>query len=175
MRACAFLCVQFDYGSAGLLRRMEESRFEWITANLRDTKTEQTLGRAQPTATFDVPVSFGARRAARAGLASGTVRSALTSAPGSGGETTSVRVGLFGICTQHTPMLSWPGEGVRFEHEIDTAVAAVQGAEGRRRARPDGRTEWPRAQSSSGRARRSSWASRTVCLLAWRRCAAARA
>lgn len=49
-------------------------------------------------------------------------------------ELDGVRVGLFGLCTVHTPVLSYPSEAVRFEPVVEAArrtVALLRGAEHR--------------------------------------------
>ena len=59
--------------------------------------------------TFDVMVSSGSSSGSGVDNSSGS---------GDGGGLASVKVGVFGVCTQHTPSLADPGDKVVFNDGV---------------------------------------------------------
>jgi 2',3'-cyclic-nucleotide 2'-phosphodiesterase (5'-nucleotidase family) len=134
---------EFDYGAAQLTSLMERSKFEWLGGNVKDNSTNQVMAGAKSTdvVTFTLPY-----------IESPEVAELLASPPPSPATSTSsaaaveptasvlnglsihssrdndgehVKLGLFGVCTELTPKLSWPGNSVRFEPIFQCAQAQV--------------------------------------------------
>lgn len=100
---------EFDFGNDALQQRIHESRFRWLGSNIRQKESGELFGGVTDTAiekfTFQLPNSS---------------------------EERTVKVGLFGVCTESTPVLSWPGKDVAFHPVLECATqksAELRGAE----------------------------------------------
>jgi 2',3'-cyclic-nucleotide 2'-phosphodiesterase (5'-nucleotidase family) len=78
---------EFDYGCVKTAKLMDQSNFPWLGSNVRDTASGKIFHTTIDTDTFEVPTSDGG----------------------------SVKVGVFGVCTQATPNLAFPTKAVTFE------------------------------------------------------------
>nr|CCA23587.1 calcineurinlike phosphoesterase putative [Albugo laibachii Nc14] len=90
---------EFDFGVDTLLQRMSESRFRWFGSNVllqRSQESEKTI----------LP-----------GVLDYKVLPL---------QDTGLKVGIFGVCTEATPQLSYPGDDVMFEDGIATAKRCVR-------------------------------------------------
>ena len=81
---------EFDFGSDRLAELMDKSNFVWLGSNVRDSSDGSLFHIVKDTDIFDVKIESGV-----------------------------IRVGIFGVCTEMTPVLSDPGEKVIFENVID--------------------------------------------------------
>src|SRR6267142_4517846 len=67
---------EFDFGPSGLIERMKESKFQWISANVRDRHSGRPFGDAHA----DLILTLGATRVGFFGLT--TIETAQSSQPG---------------------------------------------------------------------------------------------
>lgn len=91
---------EFDYGREILQSRITESNFRWLGANVLDVKSKGLLPGVK-----DVEVR----------------RMKLTHS----GKSREVLVGMFGVCTEMTPRLSYPGDSVVFEDVVEASKRCV--------------------------------------------------
>lgn len=86
---------EFDFGSDELLQRMKESEFTWLGSNVLDKKSEKLFG-------------------------NNSKRTYMYKCPDAG-----ITVGVFGVCTEETPVLSYPGEGVEFADVLEVSKVSI--------------------------------------------------
>lgn len=132
---------EFDFGAPKVAQLMGMSNFRWLGSNIRDSGSRKLFSTVLDTDVFDVKIQGrngangskvdingtynGTDNGSLEGVENGAEREGgdvnkgingingvQTEGTGGavGGDT--VRVGVFGVCTQFTPMLSDPGEEV---------------------------------------------------------------
>jgi 2',3'-cyclic-nucleotide 2'-phosphodiesterase (5'-nucleotidase family) len=91
---------EFDYGAERTRELMEMSNFAWLGSNVKSASDGELFANTLDIDTFEIPLTMG-------------------------GDSTEpsefVKVGVFGLCTRETPVLSHPTDSVIFE---DTLVHA---------------------------------------------------
>ncbi len=95
-----FVHAEFDYGSPRTAELMDQSNFPWLGSNVRDTASGNIFHTTKDTDCFDVPL----------GDDSGA----------------SVKVGVFGVCTQATPNLAFPTAAVTFEDVVGHSRRCIE-------------------------------------------------
>lgn len=96
---------EFDYGAAGLRRCIDASNFRWFGSNVVQTGSEKLID----------------------GVTDTLVSMMLLPVRGPNGDIhlTQVKVGVFGVCTQSTPTLSYPGNDIAFTNVVECAQKRV--------------------------------------------------
>eukprot|EP01012_Entosiphon_sulcatum_P022636 TRINITY_DN27609_c0_g1_i1.p1 TRINITY_DN27609_c0_g1~~TRINITY_DN27609_c0_g1_i1.p1 ORF type:complete len:484 (+),score=84.34 TRINITY_DN27609_c0_g1_i1:24-1454(+) len=89
---------EFDFGQAVLEQRIAGSHFIWLGSNVVDKSSGKQLAGVHDTYILEVAAEGGA-------------------AP--------LRLGFFGVCTEMTPQLSDPGDGVEFRDIFEASRRAV--------------------------------------------------
>ena len=89
---------EFDFGNDILKEHIKNSKFRWLGSNIKIKETDELLEGITDTAieSFDVITDDGKKR--------------------------NIKVGLFGVCTLDTPVLSWPGKDIYFEPSLECAT-----------------------------------------------------
>lgn len=82
---------EFDFGSDRLAELMDKSKFSWLGSNVRNSIDRSLFHTTKDIDVFAVPSVCGSE----------------------------IRVGIFGVCTEMTPLLADPGDKVCFESAID--------------------------------------------------------
>jgi 2',3'-cyclic-nucleotide 2'-phosphodiesterase (5'-nucleotidase family) len=96
-----YLCLgnhEFDYGVPTLKERMRESNSLWFGSNIRETQTGQLFEGVSDHTVWLVPTT-----------SSDSTQLVEES------QQECVRIGVFGVCTEQTPKLAYPGPEVTFE------------------------------------------------------------
>ena len=112
---------EFDFGAANVGELMEKSNFKWLGSNVRHADSKALFNRVMDTDIFDVNISNKKKKSGVDGAECD--QSAVKS--GEGDADDSIRVGVFGVCTQFTPMLSDPGDEVVFEDVFEHSERCV--------------------------------------------------
>ena len=86
---------EFDYGSEVLEKLIEKSNFKWLGSNIRYSNNLEIFSKVLDYDIFEIPSEDVDH------------------------HNESVRIGVFGVTTSDTPMLSHPGERVIFENVED--------------------------------------------------------
>ncbi|CAK4714295.1 hypothetical protein AeMF1_002781 [Aphanomyces euteiches] len=92
---------EFDFGSDVLVERVKESKFKWFGSNVREKDTGNTLANALDTVILPI------------------------------GPNGSIKIGMFGVCTQETPQLSFPGDKVIFQDIFETSKRCIEDLKGK--------------------------------------------
>ena len=129
---------EFDYGAERVCELMKLSNFKWLGSNVRHTIDKKLFCGTYDTDTFEVPLhDFGnTSKALYNGIENGNSNGNgehhnwSTTSNGNGEISNkkvkdSVLVGVFGLCTQDTPNLAYPGPSVIFEDTILHAKRCV--------------------------------------------------
>lgn len=103
MNECGFDTVvlgnhEFDYGREVLEQRIKESNFQWLGANVVDKDTKMLLNGVHDVVIKQLTLP----------------------------TSTKVNIGFFGVCTQNTPVLSYPGPSVEFLDVCESATQCVK-------------------------------------------------
>lgn len=93
---------EFDYGDDVLLQRISESSALWLGTNVIDKRTGEPFGGTADRHCF----SF-------------------TFPPADGSVAATVRLGMFGVCTDDTRVLSYPSDDIEFTNVEDAAKGAL--------------------------------------------------
>merc|ERR1712137_477892 len=97
---------EFDFGNEILQKRMQESSFRWLGSNIRYKQNGKLFNGVTDTSvdefTYEIKHASGET------------------------EEIKVRVGLFGVCTLDTPVLSWPGKDIQFTPVCECAIQKHQ-------------------------------------------------
>ena len=88
---------EFDFGSDRLAELMDKSNFVWLGSNVRNSIDRSLFHTTKDIDIFTVPSACGSE----------------------------FRVGIFGVCTEMTPVLADPGDKVCFESAIDHCKRCV--------------------------------------------------
>lgn len=91
---------EFDFGAGRVGELIKKSNFKWLGSNVRDAHSGTLFETVLDTDFFDVKIGNIVGENSRVE---------------SGDANDIIRVGVFGVCTQFTPMLSDPGDEVLFE------------------------------------------------------------
>ena len=112
---------EFDFGATRVGELMEKSNFKWLGSNVRHADSKALFKNVMDTDMFDVKISNNVKRSDIDN--SECDKSGVISADGDADD--FVRVGVFGVCTQFTPMLSDPGDEVVFEDVFEHSQRCV--------------------------------------------------
>jgi len=111
---------EFDFGSEGMKQRMGEIRHcHWLGSNILEKEreeqdaTQETLPLLKGVTDL-LQVRVKLQREKADGEATTNHDSSSAASDAVFPETTDASIGLFGVCTAHTPQLSWPGPLVSF-------------------------------------------------------------
>jgi 2',3'-cyclic-nucleotide 2'-phosphodiesterase (5'-nucleotidase family) len=113
---------EFDFGAANVGELMEKSNFKWLGSNVRHADSKALFHRVMDTDVFDVNISNNKNKNGVEGAECD--QSTVKSSDGEADD--SIRVGVFGVCTQFTPMLSDPGDEVVFEDVFEHSERCVK-------------------------------------------------
>jgi 2',3'-cyclic-nucleotide 2'-phosphodiesterase (5'-nucleotidase family) len=113
---------EFDFGAANVGELMEKSNFKWLGSNVRHADSKALFHRVMDTDVFDVNISNKKNKNDVEGAECD--QSAVKSSDCEADD--SIRVGVFGVCTQFTPMLSDPGDEVVFEDVFEHSERCVK-------------------------------------------------
>ena len=142
---------EFDYGPQVLKQRMRESNFRWLGSNVREREKEEEPLESATMFELVTDVMQVRLQMQREDLATANTSAAesatATAAPSSSATESSagsaslasfppfpdhapVTIGLTGVCTSHTPSLSWPGPLTSFDQvapTMETSIAKLKG------------------------------------------------
>ena len=105
---------EFDFGALNVGELIDKSNFKWLGSNVRHADSKKLFKTVLDTDIFDVSIGKLDSCSSSNGM------------NGEGSSKESVRVGVFGVCTQFTPMLSDPGDDVIFEDVFDHSERCVR-------------------------------------------------
>ena len=100
---------EFDYGAQQTKHLMDISTFPWLGSNVRVAESGELFHSTLDIDIFELPVTQDSDD----DVSSDSIHS------------DSIRVGVFGLCTEFTPVLSNPGDSVRFEPAVTHAQRCV--------------------------------------------------
>lgn len=92
---------EFDFGNEILKQRIKESSFKWLGSNIKYKETNKLLEGITDT-----------------NIEEFTYKSKIDEKE----EEIKVKIGLFGVCTLDTPVLSWPGKDIQFKPVVECAI-----------------------------------------------------
>lgn len=103
---------EFDFGATRVGELMDKSNFKWLGSNVRHADSGALFKSVLDTDVFEVKI--------------GTKYAASNDSDKKDNEVDDiVRIGVFGVCTQFTPMLSDPGDNVIFEDVFEHSERCV--------------------------------------------------
>ena len=128
---------EFDFGQNGLKDRMKESNFIWLGSNVRE-KTKNEKGEEEERLFENVQdlhqIHMTLQRVEEDNQANSTnspsSSTATPNTPSPFPSQTTASIGLFGLCTEATPQLSWPGPDVTFRSVDEVARESIQRLKG---------------------------------------------
>ena len=103
---------EFDFGALNVGELIDKSNFKWLGSNVRHADSKKLFKTVLDTDIFDVQLK----------KSDSCSEEDVTRKEQS---VESVRVGVFGVCTQFTPMLSDPGDDVIFEDVFEHSERCV--------------------------------------------------
>ncbi len=109
----AMSCTQFDFGPDTLITRQSESTFHWYGSNVHDTRqgADALLG---TTRTQHIYMFRVTRDGVTGAVTTERVEEEEMAEHVEDEHHTILRVGMIGVCTAHTPHLSYPGPHITF-------------------------------------------------------------
>ncbi|MBY0405965.1 MAG: bifunctional metallophosphatase/5'-nucleotidase [Cyanobacteria bacterium] len=116
---------EFDFGPDVLKKRMKESSFLWMAANVKERKTHQIFGKMPPYYIQSIPMGDSPLVPPSGGNGKG--RTAKNQGKASRGTQvlSPIKIGYFSLLTPDTQTSSFPGQDVVIEDPIQTATQVV--------------------------------------------------
>eukprot|EP01134_Creolimax_fragrantissima_P004590 CFRG4590T1 len=103
---------EFDYGAEKTRELIKDTRFKWLGSNVREAHNGKLMEGVTNSQTFVVECH--------------EVKGQNMSREDTSGATTTVNLGLFGVCTDYTVKLSTPGDSVNFASVVETSKTCVK-------------------------------------------------
>ena len=108
---------EFDFGAKRVEELMGKSNFKWLGSNVRHSASRSLFNAVLDTDVFDVDITS---------KNVDTKLDTMKRRVGTDENCDTVRIGIFGVCTEFTPMLSDPGDEVVFEDVLEHSTRCVQ-------------------------------------------------
>ena len=108
---------EFDFGAKRVEELMGKSNFKWLGSNVRHSVSRSLFNAVLDTDVFDVNITS---------KDVDTRLDTIKRVAETDSNCATVRVGVFGVCTEFTPMLSDPGDEVVFEDVLEHSARCVQ-------------------------------------------------
>lgn len=111
---------EFDFGAKRVEELMGKSKFKWLGSNVRHSESRSLFNTVLDTDVFEVEI-----KKKIVNTISGNENNE-NDMKEIGNLCNRIRIGVFGVCTEFTPMLSDPGEEVVFEDVLEHSTRCVQ-------------------------------------------------